>query len=123
MNVNCRDNLWTERPPTKREEVWTTKTSSIQPRRDFDPQISTFHNNKRKPCQEQHTCNDVVASSSKHKLGENHPNQFHHGLTPQDDRRSCLRKVFPSPDGQKVWLVTDVRLPQGPVPKVIFTSL
>ena len=124
VNYIYRDNLWTVRVPRKRDEVvLTTKTNRILPRRDFGPsQTSSFHRNE--PGQEEHT-NVVVASSSKLKAWENQQEQeqpHHHDISPLD-RRSCVGKVYPTPDGQKVWLVTERQLPPGSVPKVVFAAL
>ena len=130
MVPNYRDNLWMRRQPRKREEVLTTTRKPnciLLPRRDFDPsQTSTLHSNK--PLGQEQRAKVVVAgSSSKQKACENHQSRiqpnYHHGITLRD-RGRYLGKVFPSPDGQKVWLVTDMQLPQGSkVPKEIFASL
>ena len=125
MFTNYRDNLWTVRLPRKREEVvLTTETNRILPRRDFGPSqtASTFHNNELGR-EQQHT-DVVVASSSKFKAcWETQQEQTRIQPNPPLDRQTCVGKVYPTPDGRKVWLVTERQLPQGSVPKVIFAAL
>ena len=91
------------------------------PRRDFGPlstnhnnvssnhnnlstyhnNLSSYHNNNPNHIEEQgHT--DAVKLQGKLPCGQHEGNILHHN---QSAKEGCQRKVLPSPDGQRLWLV------------------
>lgn len=108
---SCRANIWSKQHPRKKNEAWMTETKLILPRRDFGPlsTLSSFHNrnlssfdHSKNPCRiDQGGNTDTTSHQGKLHLGE-HLHHLHHY---QDTRRSCRKKVLPSPDGQRLWLV------------------
>ena len=118
---SCRASLWTKQHPRRRNLAWSTKTKDIMPRRDFGPlstnhnnvssnhnnlstyhnNLSSYHNNNPNHIEEQgHT--DAVKLQGKLPCGQHEGNILHHN---QSAKEGCQRKVLPSPDGQRLWLV------------------
>jgi len=112
--------LWTKRLPQRRNVAWSTQTKCILPRRDFGPlsthhnSLSTYHNNlssyhnKNPDHIEQQGPMDAVTRQGKLHWVQNGGNILHHH---HQHHRGHLRKVLPSPDGQRLWLVLGTPLP------------
>ena len=117
MRNSCRANLWTKQHPRKRIVASTTQTKPILPRRDFGPlstlshlsTLSSFHNNKNLSYFNQNKNREIEQQGNTDTTKHQGKLHFEHHL--QGTHQSCLKKVLPSPDGQRLWLILGTPLP------------